>query len=54
MLSVYRQMQQIRTYYFINDVDVDRYYIDGRYTQIMITARELSTDLFIAKSKNVA
>ncbi|MBO8180928.1 MAG: UPF0182 family protein, partial [Archaeoglobus sp.] len=50
-LSVYRQMQQIRTYYFINDVDVDRYYIDGRYTQIMITARELSTDLLSPRAK---
>jgi hypothetical protein len=51
LLSVYRQMQQIRTYYFINDVDVDRYYIDGRYTQIMITARELSTDLLSPRAK---
>lgn len=51
LLSVYRQMQQIRTYYFINDVDVDRYYIDGRYTQIMITARELSTDLLSSRAK---
>jgi hypothetical protein len=41
LLSVYRQKQQIRTYYYINDVDVDRYYIDGKYTQIMISAREL-------------
>ncbi|RLI75318.1 UPF0182 family protein [Archaeoglobales archaeon] len=51
LLSVYRQMQQIRTYYFINDVDVDRYYIDGRYTQIMISARELSIDLLSARAK---
>jgi hypothetical protein len=51
LLSVYRQMQQIRTYYFINDVDVDRYYIDGRYTQLMITARELSTDLLSPRAK---
>jgi uncharacterized membrane protein (UPF0182 family) len=51
LLSVYRQMQQIRTYYFINDVDVDRYYIDGRYTQIMISARELSTELLSPRAK---
>ncbi|WP_048086292.1 UPF0182 family membrane protein [Archaeoglobus veneficus] len=51
LLSVYRQMQQIRTYYFINDVDVDRYYIDGRYTQLMITARELSTDLLSPRAQ---
>jgi uncharacterized membrane protein (UPF0182 family) len=51
LLSVYRQMQQIRTYYFVNDVDVDRYYIDGKYTQIMISARELSTDLLSPRAK---
>jgi hypothetical protein len=51
LLSVYRQMQQIRTYYSINDVDVDRYYIDGKYTQLMISARELSTDLLSARAK---
>jgi len=51
LLSVYRQMQQIRTYYFINDVDVDRYYIDGRYTQLMITARELSTELLSPRAQ---
>ncbi len=51
LLSVYRQMQQIRTYYVVNDVDVDRYYIDGKYTQIMISARELSTDLLSARAK---
>jgi len=45
LLSVYRQKQQIRTYYYINDVDVDRYYIDGKYTQIMISARELLPSL---------
>jgi hypothetical protein len=44
-------VQQIRTYYTIRDVDVDRYYIDGRYVQVMISARELSTDLLPAKAK---
>jgi len=51
LLDVYRQLQQIRTYYFINDIDVDRYYIDGRYTQVMISARELSTDLLPSRAK---
>lgn len=51
LLSVYRQMQQIRTYYFVNDVDVDRYYINGTYTQVMISARELSTDLLPDRAK---
>ncbi|WP_457549484.1 UPF0182 family membrane protein [Archaeoglobus sp.] len=51
LLDVYRQLQQIRTYYFIKDVDVDRYYIDGNYTEVMISARELSTDLLPTRAK---
>lgn len=51
LLDVYRQLQQIRTYYFINDVDVDRYYVNGNYTQVMISARELSTDLLPSRAR---
>ncbi len=43
--DVYKQLQQIRPYYVIHDVDVDRYHIGGRYVQVMISARELSTEL---------
>ena len=32
-------------------MDVDRYNLNGKYTQIMISARELSTDLLPAKAK---
>ncbi len=49
--DVFRQLQQIRTYYFINDVDVDRYWINGSYTQLMIAARELSTDLLPSRAQ---
>ncbi|MBW1682841.1 MAG: UPF0182 family protein, partial [Deltaproteobacteria bacterium] len=41
MLRTYRQIQSIRLYYDFNDVDVDRYMIDGRYRQLMLSAREL-------------
>jgi len=51
LLNVYKQIQQIRTYYVVNDVDVDRYYLKNKYTQIMISARELSTDLLPSKAK---
>ncbi len=37
----YNQTQSIRTYYSFNDVDVDRYMIDGEYTQTFLSAREL-------------
>ncbi|MFP4559419.1 MAG: UPF0182 family protein [Archaeoglobaceae archaeon] len=45
LLSVYRQKQQIRTYYSINDIDIDRYNINGEYTQVMMAARELDPSL---------
>ncbi len=41
----FRQLQQIRTYYTFNDVDVDRYFVDGSYRQVMVAARELANDL---------
>ncbi len=35
------QIQSIRLYYEFNDVDIDRYTIDGQYRQVMLSAREL-------------
>jgi uncharacterized membrane protein (UPF0182 family) len=35
---------EIRPYYTIEDVDVDRYMIDGELTQVMVSARELDED----------
>ena len=43
--QTFRQLQQIRTYYSFGDVDVDRYWIDGDYRQVMLAARELSAEL---------
>ena len=42
LLSTYRQLQQIRTYYDFVDVDNDRYVINGRTRQEMLSPRELS------------
>ncbi|MBQ9911513.1 MAG: UPF0182 family protein [Firmicutes bacterium] len=39
----YNQTQSIRTYYNFNDVDVDRYYVNGEYTQVFLSARELNS-----------
>ncbi len=39
--TTYRELQEIRTFYGIEDVDVDRYMIDGELTQVMVSAREL-------------
>ena len=40
LLSTYRQLQEIRFYYKFNDVDVDRYTLDGDYRQVMLSTRE--------------
>jgi len=42
--DTYNQIQSIRLYYDFNDVDVDRYIIDGEYRQVMLSARELSAE----------
>ena len=39
--DTFNQIQSIRPLYFFNDVDVDRYMINGKLTQVMISAREL-------------
>ncbi|GBE23267.1 hypothetical protein BMS3Bbin01_02651 [bacterium BMS3Bbin01] len=44
LTDTYTQLQEIRTYYGLNDVDVDRYMIDGALTQTMIAARELDEE----------
>ena len=40
LLSTYRQLQEIRFYYKFNDVDIDRYTLDGDYRQVMLSPRE--------------
>jgi len=42
--DTYNQIQSIRLYYDFNDVDIDRYIIDGEYRQVMLSARELSAE----------
>ncbi|MDR1043234.1 MAG: UPF0182 family protein, partial [Clostridiales Family XIII bacterium] len=37
----YNNSQSIRRYYTFNDVDVDRYMINGEYTQTFLSAREI-------------
>ena len=41
LMDTYAQLQEIRTYYKFNDVDIDRYEIGGSYQQVMLSAREL-------------
>lgn len=44
LATTYKQLQNIKTYYDITDVDVDRYVIDGELTQVMVSARELDEE----------
>lgn len=48
-LEVYNQIQAIRNYYRFNDVDIDRYEIDGKTRQVFIAARELDNSSREAK-----
>jgi len=42
--ETYNRLQQIRNFYQFNDVDVDRYVVDGEVRQELISARELNID----------
>lgn len=44
LLDIYNQIQTFRTYYGFNDMDIDRYEVDGKYEQVFVGARELSMD----------
>ncbi|MGE0796439.1 MAG: UPF0182 family protein, partial [Acidimicrobiia bacterium] len=39
----FQRLQGVRTYYQLDDVDVDRYQIDGDLTQVLLSARNLET-----------
>ncbi len=41
LLQTYNQVQSIRPYYLFNDVDIDRYVVEGRYRQVMLAVREI-------------
>ncbi len=43
LLQTFGQLQEIRTYYDFVSVDDDRYMIDGRYRQVMLSPRELNS-----------
>ncbi len=51
LLQTYNQIQTFRTYYDFHDVDVDRYTIDGKYRQVMVSGRELATSKLTDKAQ---
>jgi hypothetical protein len=44
LLQTFAQIQEIRTYYDFRAVDNDRYLIDGKYRQVMLSVRELNSE----------
>ena len=51
-LDTYNSLQSMRTYYAFQDVDVDRYTLNGKYTQLFISAREMDTSRLNADAQN--
>ncbi len=49
--SVYKQFQEIRLYYEFSDVDIDRYTIQNKYRQVMVSAREIQLSNLPAQSQ---
>lgn len=43
-LKFFNQAQTLRSYYDFQDIDVDRYEIDGKMTQVFITPREINIE----------
>jgi uncharacterized membrane protein (UPF0182 family) len=48
--QTYRQLQALRPYYEFNEIDIDRYEIDGESRQVMLAPRELAKDRLPAPS----
>ncbi len=41
LMNTLNQLQAIRLYYRFNDIDIDRYRVEGDYRQVMLAAREM-------------
>jgi hypothetical protein len=50
--DVYRQTQQLRTYYDFPTVNVDRYTVNGAYQQVFLAAREMNQAQLTAGARN--
>jgi uncharacterized membrane protein (UPF0182 family) len=50
LLQTFGQLQEIRTYYDFISVDDDRYLINGRYRQVLLSPRELNSESLPTKA----
>ncbi len=48
----FKQLQEIRPYYIFSDVDVDRYMINGKLTEVMLSAREITHSNLPKEARN--
>jgi uncharacterized membrane protein (UPF0182 family) len=48
--TVLSQNQGLRYYYRFNDIDVDRYKVDDKYRQVLLSAREISEEALTEKA----
>jgi hypothetical protein len=51
LLTTYGQLQGLRQYYTFQDVDIGRYDVDGDYTQVMLSARELDQNALASQAQ---
>ncbi len=51
LTKTYKQTQEIRLYYDLSGIDIDRYNINGKYTQVMLAPRELNQNQIIENAK---
>lgn len=49
--EMYRQTQELRPYYTLQNIDVDRYRLQGRLQQVLLAARELSHEQLPAAAR---
>ncbi|MGH7985363.1 MAG: UPF0182 family protein [Candidatus Binataceae bacterium] len=45
LITTYRQLQEIRLYYDFKNVDIDRYHVNNKYTEVMLSPREMNVGL---------
>jgi len=50
LLQTFGQLQEIRSYYDFVNVDNDRYTLDGKYRQVMLSLREMNTESLQTRS----
>jgi uncharacterized membrane protein (UPF0182 family) len=51
LTQTYKQTQEIRLYYDLSGIDIDRYTINGKYTEVMLAPRELDQSQITQNAK---